>query len=280
MAVSGSSDFNLITNEIIELAYKSINALRDGDILTGDQYSTGRKLLNMIQKNLGLLIWNQEIITVNLTASSVVLGSDGVDYECIRNPTSSTTNKPVTGSQYLSFWKKLTTTSGATWAASTAYTSICNPKLDTNIIDIENGLRRDKSSETNSQMTKITNEEFLNRYDTNSTAAPTQFWFKRKSTPELFLYPYPDSATNYVFEFNAYKYSDDMDSSTDNPDFPQEWLSPLTKLLAVELAPQRGITGQAFRDLVFLAENARKNAEEKDHETGSLYITPNTGGRY
>ena len=52
MAVSGSSDFNLITNEIIELAYKSINALRDGDILTGDQYSTGRKLLNMIQKQI------------------------------------------------------------------------------------------------------------------------------------------------------------------------------------------------------------------------------------
>ena len=260
MAVSGSSDFNLITNEIIELAYKSINALPDGQSLSGDQYSTGRKYLNMIQKNLGLLIWNQEIITVNLTASA--------------------TNKPVTGSQYLSFWKKLTTTSGATHVAGTDYTSICNPKLDTNIIDIENGLRRDKSSETNSQMTKITNEEFLNRYDTNSTAAPTQFWFKRKSTPELFLYPYPDSATNYVFEFNAYKYSDDMDSSTDNPDFPQEWLSPLTKLLAVELAPQRGITGQAFRDLVFLAENARKNAEEKDHETGSLYITLNTGGRY
>ena len=40
MAVSGSSDFNLITNEIIELAYKSINALRDGGSLTGDQYST------------------------------------------------------------------------------------------------------------------------------------------------------------------------------------------------------------------------------------------------
>ena len=97
MAISGSSDFNLITNEIIELAYKSINALRDGDTLTGGQYSTGRKLLNMIQKNLGLLLWNQEIITVNLTASSIVLGSDGVDYECIRNHTASTSNKPVTG---------------------------------------------------------------------------------------------------------------------------------------------------------------------------------------
>ena len=54
MAISGSSDFNLITNEIIELAYMSINALPDGQSLSGGQYSTGRKYLNMIQIHLTL----------------------------------------------------------------------------------------------------------------------------------------------------------------------------------------------------------------------------------
>lgn len=58
----------------------------------------------------------------SVNTQSVVTGTDAVIYKCIRSHTADSTNKPITGANYLLYW----TAGGAgpsVWATSTAYTS-------------------------------------------------------------------------------------------------------------------------------------------------------------
>jgi len=280
MATSKSFDFSVTTNEIIELAYKIVNALPEGQVLTNEQFDTGKKMLNMMVKSWrsrNILLWQTDHITVPLTASSIILGSDGVDYECIKNHTAMSDNKPITGSQWVSFWKKLNTTNGSTWVSDASYTSVCNPILDSNIIDIEDGIVRLISSETNNKMTKIPRSEYINRFDSNSTSQPNQYYFKKEQTPSVFLNPYPDSAINYVVEFSAYRYPEDFDGGDDNPDFLIEWNEAMVFGLAERLAFQNGIFGSDLKDIQQRASRSLDEAQQNDHETGSIFIRPRPG---
>lgn len=66
-----------------------------------------------------LYLW-PALATVN--TQSVVTGTDAIDYKCIRSHTADSTNKPITGANYLIYWTA--GGSGPTvWATSTAYTS-------------------------------------------------------------------------------------------------------------------------------------------------------------
>lgn len=56
----------------------------------------------------------------NVSAQSVVTGSDGNTYQCIRTHVAATENKPITGTNYRLFWQ-LGGSSPTTWAVSTSY---------------------------------------------------------------------------------------------------------------------------------------------------------------
>ena len=58
----------------------------------------------------------------SVNTQSVVLGTDGANYKCIRSHTADTTNCPITGANYLLFWEA-GGTSPSTWAAETNYTA-------------------------------------------------------------------------------------------------------------------------------------------------------------
>lgn len=53
---------------------------------------------------------------------SEVTGSDALNYSCIRSHTSDSTNKPITGADYLLYWEQ-TGSSGSAWATATDYTA-------------------------------------------------------------------------------------------------------------------------------------------------------------
>lgn len=57
------------------------------------------------------------------SSPDTVLGSDGLDYQCTLLHTSSTAREPITGTDYLTYWKALTTTAGSAWADATEYAS-------------------------------------------------------------------------------------------------------------------------------------------------------------
>jgi len=275
--LSESFDLNFTLNEIIELAFEKVGGKSDGQNLTNEQFSRGKKILNMMVKNWradNVFLWDMDWITVPFKPSSVVLGTDGSDYECIRNHVSTEDNEPVTGLNYISFWKKLATNGAGIWIENQNYSSIANISLNSNILDIEEARLKFIGTETTKPMTKLRREEWFSLNNVLEPGQPIQFYFRKRFVPELFLHPFPDSITDYVLEFFVYKYPDDFDLSSNNSDFVQEWLEPLVDGLAERLATSEGIFGSQLRDLQAIAARSKEIARKADNETGDLIIVP------
>lgn len=277
MATSGVYDFNLTRNQIIELALLKVGAIATGNTPSNEQYDYCTKILNAMIKNWranNIFVWNIDWITIPLTASNVVLGTDGNDYECITNHTSTTETRPITGAKWPSFWKEVDTSVGAVWVTNTAYTSICNVTLDNDIVGLTDFKIRLAES-TTQILTPLSMSDYA-ALATASTAPgqPTQFLFYRQFSPSIFFYPYPDSTT-YTFQGYAYRYPQDIGNGNNTPDFLQEWLLPLVSNLAYEIAPINGIYGAQLKDLRVMAGDSKKAAQDLDHETGDVYIAPN-----
>lgn len=276
MALSNSFDFIQTTNEIIETAYRMLGVLGDGGTLTSDQYANSRSLLNMIMKNLrgdGVFLWTSEWVSVPLVASSVVLGSDGFDYKCIRPHTSSTDNEPITGAKYISYWEKLTTTVGSAWASSTAYTSSGFLDLDKKILHVDQSARLIDIANTNAlPLNAISSGEYFRQF-ASTTGTPSRFSFTRFHTPQLRLLPFPTNPSNYVVELFVYKYPSDLDTGTDNPDFLSEWMLPLARHLATELLSSYGKMDE-LKGYKELRDESTQKAISMDTQNLNLQIVP------
>lgn len=276
MATSGSYDFNLTRNEIIELALLKVGALAAGNTPTNEQYDYCSKFLNAMINNWradNIFIWDLDWITIPLTASDVVLGTDGNDYECIRNHTSSSVNRPITGAQWASYWKEVNTSVGVLWVTATAYESICNVDLDSNVVGISDFKIRLTGGSTQA-MTQLSLLDYSSLANTsNAPGPPTQMLFFRQPTSKVFFYPYPDS-TEYTFEGYVYRYPEDFDTGADTPDLLREWLLPLVDNLAYLIAPIQGIFGDQLKDLRAMAYESKESARKLDHESGNIKVGP------
>ena len=176
--------------------------------------------------------------------------------------------------KYSSFWKSLSTTSALAWSAGQNYTSISNPEISSSIVTVDEGRIRVIADDSTTPITKLTESEFFNESNPQTVGQPNKFFFKRLEIPEIFLSPFPDSSTDYVFEFLAQRFSEDFDTGSDNTDFLQEWIEPLVMGLAIRLAPQYGIFGTQLRDLQSLAFQSKERARMLDRESGEIFVSP------
>jgi hypothetical protein len=280
MALSGSTDFNLTRDQIIKMALRKVgNTTPNGTEI--DEASLALNVMVKLWRADGIYIWKTDWISVALTASNVILGSDGSDYECIRNHTSATANKPITGAYWRSYWKKLSTNAGAAWVTATAYTSIANPVLDSSIvgIDYQNVFLRQGDTPSDTPLTVLSREDYFALGSKATPGQPTQVYFEPKTnvedSPSLFLYVFPDSTTKYIINVAVYKMFDDFDKGTNNPDFLQEWFQPLVDGLALEMAPEYGIFGTDYQLLERKANKSKFAAEGTDNDQGDIQFSPN-----
>lgn len=69
---------------------------------------------------------SRELIVVptltSVNTASGVVGTDALEYTCIRSHTADSKNKPVTGANYLLYWEQ-TGSGGGVWATDTQYTA-------------------------------------------------------------------------------------------------------------------------------------------------------------
>ena len=133
MARSASANFTRTRSEIIQMALRKVGALRQGETPLADMNQEASDVLNVMVKSWqaeGIHLWTVEETTQILTTSSVVIASNGsADYECTRNHVASASTRPISGANYTSYWKALTTTAGSAWVTGTQYKSICNIAL-------------------------------------------------------------------------------------------------------------------------------------------------------
>jgi len=280
MATSGSFDYYLTTNQIIQEALEQVGLIRVNQTPSGDLIASAMRTLNSMlkiwQATTGMRLWTVERRFYSLSASSVVLGSDGVDYRCINNHTSAANTVPVTGAKYAGYWFELETTAGSAHVDSTAYTSLNHVDLEDDVIDLWQEGHTVRRGEQDFPIYKFTREEFeekLNKNE-NETSRTRRVYFDRgRDNPYLKVWPWPDDTTD-LLSIQIVRKLEDFDAATNNPDTTAKYLEALSFGLALRLSPKAALSDKETRKIEFLASNAFTACTEDDNESGDLQIGP------
>ena len=122
-------------------------------------------------------------------------------------------------------------------------------------------------------MNMLSHQEYFDLPNKNTNSEPNSFYYNPDlTTGKLFLYPRPSDPEVYL-EFTFERMIEDFDASTDNPDFPSEWLECLTYQLATRLAPAFGKSNMLMA-ISPLAEALYEKVSGFDCEAGSISISP------
>lgn len=107
-----------------------------------------------------------------------------------------------------------------------------------------------------------------------SSGVPIQLYYDPQYNSG-YLYVYPTSSlTNGVLYIEFTKPIDDVDVSTDDFNFPSEWLNALKFGLAMAIAPEYEVSEAKFKQLQFLATKYFEEVKAYDQEFASLYLQP------
>jgi len=268
MAVSGVSTWTQNRDQIITQALSKLRVVSPGDTPTAEQVTHAADVLNGIVKNLqveGVRLWTVEEVTQTFTASSIVNGSDGSDYVCIKSHTSTPAFAPVTGADWSTYWKKLATAAGVAWANSTAYTSVADFTVAADTIAIEKAFVR--HNETDYPVEIIDQFTYADISQKWWESRPTSLWLDLQLTPVAYLYPVPEDTT-YVLHYLRIRKLYDYVNATDTSDFPVRWIDPLIMLLSAALSDTYSIE---LNERLFFEKKAerlklRAKADDKEIE--------------
>lgn len=272
MATSGSADFDLTANQIIEKAYRITGVVESGLFPDAAQTIEARIALNALVKDLqntGVRLWTVEEVSQDLKASSEVIGTDTKNYRCILSHTSTTDDEPITGKNHIRFWTQ-DGTAGVAWAAATAFGSVGDFSVAADTIGIQKIYTRENN--TDHPITLISRQKFHDISSKKETGIPRVAFFDVRLAPIIRLYPQsevfsPERLIIYLRE----RMIEDFDTATDNPDFRSRWIRFLSYGLAEDLGEENQIDLDKIRDirrksgrLLLLARNSDR--EFVDHD--------------
>ena len=197
----------------------------------------------------------------------IVLDSDVVHWTTISTIPSSTT---------------LTIASGLATAAADnshvyTFTSRINRPLKIHSVRKVTGIDTGSTStQTATALTQLSHTDFMELPSRNTNGSPTHYYYNPDlDSGSLYLYPRPDDPDMY-FSFSFSRMLEDFDASTDNADFPSEWLETITYQLAVRLATAFGKDAK-LQSLMPMASAMYEMMLDNDAETGSVYLSPDKG---
>ena len=163
--------------------------------------------------------------------------------------------------------------------AVTVATSVTSYDLENSVNDALIITVKASAAATETQLTRISFEEYNVLPNKSQTGRPTQYAIKRNvDKPTVFLYPIPNNSTE-ILTIEAIRQLQDVNKSADqNADIPKRFLFPLTYGLAYYLAQKRpGIPTERITLLKANYEELLKNAMEEDKERASIYFKPKIG---
>lgn len=209
--------------------------------------------------------------TTGMAASDnigVVLDSDAMHWTTISSVDSSTT---------------LTIASGLASAAADnsnvyTFTNRINKPLRVlsarRISGIDSG---STSTQTEIPLVRLSNQEYFELPAKTNNGLTNHFYYRpNRDNGSLFLWPRPDDPENYI-RFTYERLIEDMDATTDNLDFPQEWLEAVTYQLAVRLAIPFGREQKAGMLLVPIAAELLQELKNWDAEVSQIQFMPDMG---
>lgn len=123
-------------------------------------------------------------------------------------------------------------------------------------------------------MTNIAYETYFDMPSKTSNGMPTQYHYNPDiSNGTMYVWPRPSDASNRI-EFTYERLLEDLDTATDDFDFPSEWMEVLAYQLAARIAPTFG-RASVLSTIGPVASDLLQNLKMADSETGSIFLSPN-----
>jgi hypothetical protein len=314
MATSGSYDFSVSRDDIIEEALMALGVIGEGEAPTANQLTDHSRTLNAMVKRWvgrGINLWAIDRVTVFLETdkSEYIFGTDHIcatsdiietalaaDAAAAAGSISVDSITGLAASDHIGIvlddgtiqWTTINgAPSGSTVTLTTALTGAAseNNPIYTYTTkytasyprEVINAWRRDSNDE-DVPVNPISRDEYYRLGDKNADGAVNQFYFKAVlgATPSIFVYPQSSEVTD-TLELNVKRSLADFDAASDTPDFPQEWYEALYLGLAHRLSNHYGKALGERQWLKGLADEALLEAEGYDVEQGvSTFFTPDT----
>lgn len=134
-------------------------------------------------------------------------------------------------------------------------------------------VRLHKSDGSEFTMRPVSRQEYMELTDKDTEGAPYAYYFdKQLSNPVLYVYVEPSSLRENI-RFDYVKTLEDADATTDNLQFPDEWLEALTYNLALRLASPFGKEAK-LQVIAPLAEQFLDDAKRADSEDTATSFYP------
>jgi len=307
MSTSGSTDFAITRDNLINLAHQHVGLIGEGESASTNQTTEAALLLNMIVKARqadGMPLWalKRGYILPITGVSSITAGSSHVVTSYVTttltaDSAASDTTLTVTSITGISNahvigielddgsvdWTTVngapsgttvTITTGVTTLASSGnriYTYATTARV-TRPLKILSANRLTSSDDISAPIRVIPKDEYFNLTNRTQEGQITQLYYDPQLTGVFYFWPRFQNGDT-VIEFTYHRPYEDFDATGDNPDFPQHWYMPLMLELAWVLAPKGGLPieerSALFKEAQFYIEQARQG----DPEQGSFYIT-------
>lgn len=237
-------------------------ALRTMNIITADWAATR-----------DVLFWNVAEDSFDVPIGDRVTGTDGNVYQCIVPHVADDDNCPVTGDQYLDYWKASPHTDGAVvWASGTSYDNSQYYQFSDSYLEDILATKLQLNGQF-STVEKVGAMEFLS-LTKDEIGEPTKLWFKKEgSFCRAYLWPLNPEANAKIFFYSVKRPYESI--SSDLFSFPDQWAQALYYALAVELGFMYNIS---LERLNVLGQKARfefdKAFRSNESETDECYVKP------
>lgn len=120
----------------------------------------------------------------------------------------------------------------------------------------------------------ISRQEYFNLPNKSSQGQSVQAYFDPQlTTGDMYLWPAPNTV-NAVVKFTFKEPIEDFDSSTNEPDFPQEWITALEWNLAAWMITDFGVVGETAQRIEVRADQLKKELDAWDEEDTSIFMSP------
>jgi hypothetical protein len=148
------------------------------------------------------------------------------------------------------------------------------------ILDSYRTVNNATAQQTDNYMSAISRTTYATYANKFTQGPPTTYWFDRLISPTVTLWPVPDGAGPYTFNYYAVRQVQDADiASGETPDVPYRWLDALVAGLAYRL----GVIYAEATMLPLLKEQAAlawSDAAEQDTENVNVKVNAQLGQYY
>lgn len=312
MARSGSRDFKLNRNDLITKSFQVINLYDLSSSIPNTDMDFAATLLNAMIKHWqtnDIYLWNRKEATL-FTAkdtSQYAIGSTGTH---ATNTYVSTQINGALASGVNSFTVDSTTgmavsdnvgielsdgtrqwTTIATIPDSTTFTTADNTTATVNddayVVSyttkiykpllVIHARRKLLTGDSEITMHQLRRNDYFTISDKTAGGQPNVYYYdKQLDNGQIYLWPRPNDVDQIV-NFTYYESIEDMDTSTDDFDFPQEYTMALIWGLAAELAQAYGMYPELDK-IQMKAAMLLRTASEFNYDEESVLISPNTKG--